>query len=768
MVKQNLKNIFILFLLLVLIHTNLSFPSPKVALVLSGGGARGLAQIGVLKSFEKHNIRPDLLVTTSIGAIIGGFYSAGFSADSIEKIAKSIDWDRIFSNSSLRKTLFVAQKENLSNYILEIRFGNNFKPIFPSALSYGQFLYNFLNPFLINASSKALYSFDSLCIPLRIVATDLLSGEKVVFSKGNLLTAIMASCAVPLVFYPIEVDSFLCIDGGITSNIPVEIARKCGAEKVIAVDVTSPLWTKEHLENPVRLVDQIISIGISEKKKKEMRLADIVIEPEIGEIRNTDFYKIDSLIYYGYIAAEKLSDSIKSIFKETPYGSDNIGNTTLEDSSVKNNYVQKELPIEVRDIVTEGNIKTRQSLIVRASGLNIGDTLTPSLTKSSLSSIYSTSLFESVNIVIDTSGICKIIVKEKKYLRIRGGLRFDEFHLGEGYLEPAYENLIGRGITSLMHLQYGLRREKYTFEIHSNYLYTKNLAHNLVAQLYSSKERILESDTTMIDSITMTATTSIHQRVLSKTGLNFIFGTQLGRFSLVTAGLRMEKFMVQKEDRGILSDILGNTLKRVISFFSLRLIIDSIDRMPFPTSGLKLYLSLGGSTKSIGSRFSFVKLNGRIEKYTTFLKYHTFITKFNFALADVSVLPEVEKIYLGGAIEEERHPEMSIYYNYVPFSGLPSRAISGSRAAVMHLEYRVEVKRALFVHLLTDLGNSWSYITEDYFSLVKKFPLGIGVGVSYMTPVGPLKFSYGRLVRNTSSYEPKERDVFYFSAGYEF
>ena len=134
--------------------------------MLSGGGSRGLAQIGTLKALEKGGIRPDLIVGTSMGAIIGGLYAAGYCADSIEKFALSFNWDGIFTNSSPRKELFISQKEKKGNYLFEIRFDNNLRPILPHSISEGQIFYNDLVPRLAAAQYRAamdLTASISLC-----------------------------------------------------------------------------------------------------------------------------------------------------------------------------------------------------------------------------------------------------------------------------------------------------------------------------------------------------------------------------------------------------------------------------------------------------------------------------------------------------------------------------------------------------------------------------------------------------------------------------
>jgi NTE family protein len=221
-----------LFLLLFLCsQTVLSAQSPKIALVLSGGGARGIAQIGVLKALDEAGIKLDLIVATSMGAIIGSMYSTGISSGELYSIAKSLDWDLIFKNTAGREDLHVSQKSEPENYLFEIRFDSDLTPVIPNSISHGQSVYNLLSPILAAPLYHAEMDFDSLKIPLRIIATDIVTGKKIVFSKGNLPEIVRASCGAPLAFSPVAMDSMLLLDGGLTANIPIETAVKEKCDK---------------------------------------------------------------------------------------------------------------------------------------------------------------------------------------------------------------------------------------------------------------------------------------------------------------------------------------------------------------------------------------------------------------------------------------------------------------------------------------------------------------------------------------------------------
>jgi predicted acylesterase/phospholipase RssA len=456
-----LKRIFLAVTAIILSATTVIHPfsstgikdstPPNFALVLSGGGARGLAQIGVLLALEHAGLKPDLIVGTSIGALIGGLFSAGYSPDSIKTMAHTIRWEDIANNDVNRHSKFVSQKTEPLNHIIEFRFTKKFKPILPSQ-SYGQYFYEVLTPKFALPQIKSKGNFDSLKIPLRVIATDLLTGKKYVFSKGNIATSIRASCSIPLIFSPVEYEGHLFIDGGISSNIPVECAIDNNAKHIVAVDVTAPLWNKVDLDNPVKMVDQVIAIGVTRQKNYEKSLADILICPNLNNFSNTDYRNIDTLISIGYYATLEKIDSIKLLIAPEKQllesvhdqnGQDSSDTSSISETSkgTVTHYQHNNSQIHdttifqpgiVKDVLITGNIGTYPRIIKTAAGIKAGDTLSPLLLEKSLSSLYATDLFELINTEIDSDFTVKISVKEKMHWRTRIGLRYDNFHLAEG------------------------------------------------------------------------------------------------------------------------------------------------------------------------------------------------------------------------------------------------------------------------------------------------------------------------------------------------
>lgn len=735
------------------VENELGLQKPRFALVLSGGGAKGLAQIGVLKAFNEAGLKPDIVVGTSMGALIGALYATGSDPKSIDSLVKTVEWNEIYSNTVNRKKLFVSQKSEPSNHLFEIRFDHNFKPSLLSQ-SYGQYIYDMLIPKLAFAQFNAKGNFDSLPVALRIISTDLLTGKKIVFSKGNLVTAIRASCSVPLIFSPVEIDSLLLVDGGLSSNVPVQTAKDMGAQFIVAVDVTAPLWTKTDLENPLRLIDQIIAIGITHQKIQEKRLADIVINPDLQWYSNTDFENIDSLINAGYKAASARIEEIKSCLEPM----------------VSKQFLQKGLNRSqntgiIKQVVICGNKTTSNRLIRTAAAVKIGDTLTPLLLQKSIASLYATELFESINLEIDPDSNLRILVTEKQHWRMRMGLRFDEFHLAEGFIQPAYENLFGLGINTDLHIQLGMRREKYALEFKDNQLFTSNFSNTINLQFYSSKERIVQRE--IIDTGSTSAEIiKLQERTLRKSGISGLVGTQIGKWSHLCGGIRIERFKVQQSDQSAFNDLLGLGLNQSHPYFIIKLIIDTMDKFPFPTSGVKHYFTAGitGKSKSV------IKFNGSLGRYITVARRHTFFPQLRFCWAN-DALSEIEQVSLGGAAIEERFRDISVFNN-IPFTGLPPLAFPGDVLALWHLDYRVQIQKNFYAQLMADWGYTWQAEEFHYRSALEDFSkdalLGLGVALSWETRLGPIRFGYGQLLNDLKQIDVESKPQFYFSAGHDF
>jgi NTE family protein len=280
---------------------------PKLVLVLSGGGARGIAHIGVIRVLEELNIAPDLIVGTSMGSIIGGLYAAGWSPDEMEEIVRAIDWEQIFTDRVERKDRSFRRKQDDRPVMIQGRLHfDGSKLVIPSGVIDGQRLELALR--IIEALSPAESDFDKLPIPYRAVAADIATGEAVVISSGSLATAMRASMSVPGALPPVEISGRELVDGGITANLPVGIAQDLGAHRIIAVDISSPLLDEggEHFETFMSVythLNSLLTVRNRERDVARLQPDDVLIVPELGDISFVSFDRVEDAVAIGEEAA---------------------------------------------------------------------------------------------------------------------------------------------------------------------------------------------------------------------------------------------------------------------------------------------------------------------------------------------------------------------------------------------------------------------------------------------------------------------------------
>ena len=284
---------------------------PIVGLALSGGGARAISQIGVLKALEDGGIETDVIVGTSMGSIIGGLYASGYSVEELDSIVVNAKWDELLSlNSTMsRRELFVDQKITEDRALFALRI-DGLKLIIPTSFNDGQRLTNYLYLLALSSPVHPGDSFDNLWQKYRAVCTDLISGEAIVIDKGELGRAMRASSSISFLLEPVEWDDWLLVDGGLLSNIPVDITKQNGADLVIAVNTTSPLRPESEIDLPWNIADQVVSIPLKKLNELQLADADFVIEPQINN-STTEFINLDSLMAIGYNNTLPIVESIK-------------------------------------------------------------------------------------------------------------------------------------------------------------------------------------------------------------------------------------------------------------------------------------------------------------------------------------------------------------------------------------------------------------------------------------------------------------------------
>ncbi len=277
-----------------------------VGLVLGGGGARGAAHVGVLKVLEREHIPVCAIAGTSMGAIVGGLYAAGFDAAELERLLASIDWNDMFVDSPPRAQLPMERKQEDFRHLVDLEIGYRDGRLgIPAGLVRGQKLMLLLRR--LTLSTWRAEGFDQLPIPFRAVAADIVTGKKKVFADGDLAVAIRASMSVPGAFAPVKVGEQLLVDGGMAENVPVDEVRAMGAHPMVVVDVGSQLLKEDALTNPAVVLDQVVTALMAEKTARSLatlRDADVLLQPELGDITAADFHRLAAAVAVGERAAE--------------------------------------------------------------------------------------------------------------------------------------------------------------------------------------------------------------------------------------------------------------------------------------------------------------------------------------------------------------------------------------------------------------------------------------------------------------------------------
>jgi NTE family protein len=277
-------------------------PRPRIGVALQGGGAKGMAHIGVLQWFEEHRIPIDYIAGTSMGGLVGGLYATGYSPTEIQRIVEGIDWDYVLSGQTPYRDLAFRRKEDLRSFpnALELGLKQGLQP--PGGLNSGQPVKLIIDRYVLPYSDAG--SFDKLPVPFRCVATDLVSGKAVVFQNGSLATALRATMSIPGVFSPVKEDGKILADGGLLNNLPTDVAKQMGADVVIGVHLTTGPVAPKNLSSMFQVAAGSSDVMIDANVLRGMEQADILLTVNLAGYSTLDFSRVQKIIPKGYEAAE--------------------------------------------------------------------------------------------------------------------------------------------------------------------------------------------------------------------------------------------------------------------------------------------------------------------------------------------------------------------------------------------------------------------------------------------------------------------------------
>jgi len=687
---------------------------PKVGLVLSGGAARGLAHIGVLKALEEQGVHIDAIAGTSMGAVVGGLYASGYSVEELEKLATTLDWQQALSDAPPRKDVPFRRKQDDRDFLVKqkLSFRDDGSLGLPLGVIQGQNLSLLLESKLAHTADTR--DFDKLPIPFRAVATDIASGEKVVFSRGHLPQVIRASMSIPAVFAPVELDGRLLVDGGMVDNIPVDVARDMGVDLAIVVDIGSPLRDRKQLATVVDVLNQ--SITLMTRRNSEEQLAslhqdDVLIQPPLAAFGVTDFGRAQDMIDAGYRATRTLDNRLAGLRHAE-------GDTGL---AVARSPRQRR-PV-ITAIKVENDSKVSDDVIRYYIRQPLGEPLELDRLQTDMGTLYGLDYFDRVQYRVVHKGDDNTLVINARgkrggtdYLRLGLNLSDDmrgdsAFNLGASYRINGINRL---GAEWLTRAQIGDQQELYSefyqpLDVGSRYFIAPYLDFGS-----QNIEATLDND-------------PVAEYRLERYGFGLNLGRQIGTYGEVRAGVG--KAWGEADVRIGDQDLPSVSFNE--GFYELKYSFDTFDNVYFPHSGEDIRLALRKYDKSLDSDEDYRQWELKLDKaFSSGPNSLVLGGRYGRTLDDAPVV--ISSFVFGGARQ---------------LSGFRQDSVSGQNISLMRMVYyRRLTPRAylpldfpLYLGGSLERGRAWNNDNEFDSGYINAASIFLGLE----TPLGPLNISYG-------------------------
>ncbi len=683
---------------------------PTVGLALSGGGASGLAHIGVLKVLAEIDLPVDYVTGTSMGNIVGGLYAIGYSASDIEQITLALDWQEVFSDNVPLRATGMEQKHWEGRYIgsLPLRDG---RPELPSGILAGQNVGRLLSRLTVPAQNLA--RFDQFPIPFACVATDLVDGAAVRLTSGNLADAMQASGALPTLFMPTEIAGQLLVDGGIVRNFPVEDARAIGADIVIGVDVGAPLLEANEIHTFLDVMEQALVFEAARSTEEQRQLTDILIEPDIEGLSLLDFDQIPETIQRGEQAARAalpalhaLKDSLDRIAPPAP------GSILARPDS-----------FYVTALVVEGSGRISPGVAISAAGVTVPEWLTLADLDRIVDQVYGRGVFYRVGYRISTRGnesTLTLRVVERADNLFRFGLHFDTQTGAALLLGGLFRNVGIEG--SLVTVDLGFGRESF---LETDYWFSAGLRSGFAPRtgLAGSFDEIdIYEDTDRVgkvDSRYFAASAAV--------------GTFFSRLVAAVAGVRAE-YLDVSPDIGPAGSPSEAGWQGVL-FGSIE--INTLDRVQFPSSGIWVGGAAEFADQSVVGHSSFSRAYLDFRGVLPIAPRLGLLSQLFVGSASGDTIPLPYQFFLGGLATPAAFPYREL--SRVSFLGLKLEELRGRAAQFLMLGAQLEVTKHGFVQLRANAGNTFDAWEVDFSS--SRFESGLGLTAGAATPLGPVSLS---------------------------
>ncbi|PHR59992.1 MAG: hypothetical protein COA43_08475 [Robiginitomaculum sp.] len=426
---------------------------PTIGLVLGGGGARGLSHIGVIKALEDNHIPIDVIAGTSMGAIIGSLYASGYTADELVEISNELDWGDMFNDKTSRSRSSFRRKSEEFGFLTKYKITfNDGKLVLPRGIIQGQNLFLELSRLLAHARTDA--SFDDLPIPFRPIATDLSTGEPVVMKSGDLATAVFASMAIPGLIPPVEREGKYLVDGGLSNNVPVNIAREMGADIVIVVNVGTNPKPVEEISSFIEVLRQtqiILTKNNTEFQIATMNTKDMLVIPKLEGLSAASFDKVKELVAHGQDATHLLAPSFANL---------QLNDAAWQAHLNARQTITGETPL-IDEVRILQNSKLSDDVLKRAIRVNIGEPLDLDRVNTDIVKLYGDDVFSRITYEVleeDGQHVLEVsaVAKESSEGYYKVGIKLDsnfsgesDFKLGFSYTKPLVNKFGGEWRTEV-------------------------------------------------------------------------------------------------------------------------------------------------------------------------------------------------------------------------------------------------------------------------------------------------------------------------------
>ncbi|WP_313579287.1 patatin-like phospholipase family protein [Chishuiella sp.] len=707
---------------------------PKVGVVLSGGGAKGYAHVGALKAIEEAGIKIDYIGGTSMGAIIGGLYAAGYSPDELEKIMHQLDISSLITQNKDRAEIPFFDKSYKEKYILELPF-DNFKLTIPNAFSKGQGPLDLLT--YLFRPVHGIDDFNQLPTPFFCIGTNIETGQEKIFHSGFLPRVVLASAAYPTMLDPVSIDGQLYVDGGVVNNFPVKEIKDMGADIIIGVELGDGLLKRDELNSAIDILSQIMTMSIVKKTDEQKKMVNVLIKPDLKKYSVTSFDDVEPIYKKGYEASEKVFDQLKEIAK------------IQNDHSVKRKEIKLDDYALVKKINIEGLKNYNDNYIEGKLGIRPPELIKYDDLKLGINRLYASGNFNNITYKIseldDNENLLTLKVEENKNKQsIRFGLHYDDLFKTGLLLNFTSKNLLLKNSTLSADLVVGdFMRYNLNYYIDNGYL--PSLGFNSYSYNFDKEINLNK----LLDNSNYNRVNYNFREYINQL---YVQSTIKEKFAI---GIGLEHQYTNVFTNNYLEDNKEISSKTEGFFWKGYGYIkaDNRNNANYARSGVKF----DGTFKyifdsNIDNFETNYLLEGNLEANFPLNNFLSYRFTANFGTFFNGNVTTPQKFYLGGYTEQH-------FLNYTKFYGLPFGSAIGDNKLIFGSQIQAKVLRNHYTSLFINVAN----ITDRFeqLSLTDYKYLGYGVTYGYDSPLGPINFIW--------SYSPyTKKGLFNLSLGYWF